>query len=320
MNKAEREEALALATELLAEIELTTTDLAHSLMKASRLARISGDQATLDWLGWELSSFPQGSPSLQIRQATSRCFADPKLDIYYGAAQLASQLATYEREIQALQLPAVSGDYASITIGRVQNQIAGIRNQSVRIQGVLATVLGRLHTYVTTTYYSLRVSTAEDAMFERAKSEIDSLLVDFGDGFLRKLDSAYSNLQVGDAESISGAMNSVRRLIDAFADAVFPASRETRKTENGETIDLGQSRVLNRLKAFIDDNARSDSRAKRLKRSVQDIYDRVSTGVHSDVSASEAEGLFLATYVLLGDCLRLPGRTEENTALEVELD
>jgi len=109
-------------------------------------------------------------------------------------------------------------------------------------------------------------------------------------------------------------MNSVRRLIDGFADQVFPATDDTRPNPQGGKIKLGQQHRLNRLKAFIDDNARSDSRATRLKRSVSDIYERVSTGIHNEVTASEAEYLFLSTYVLLGEVLALPGRTAEVTA------
>jgi hypothetical protein len=109
-------------------------------------------------------------------------------------------------------------------------------------------------------------------------------------------------------------MNSVRRLIDGFADHVFPATDETRPNPQGGEIKLGQQQRLNRLKAFIDDNAQGDSRATQLKRSLGDIYDRVSTGVHNDVTSSEAEYLFLNAYVLLGEVIALPGRTAEASA------
>jgi hypothetical protein len=35
------------------------------------------------------------------------------------------------------------------------------------------------------------------------------------------------------------------------------------------------------------------------------LYDRVSTGVHSDVDAQEAINLFFNTYLLLGEILTL---------------
>jgi hypothetical protein len=175
-------------------------------------------------------------------------------------------------------------------------------------------VNARLYEFAASTYYSLKLSTRQDTMFEQAKISIDQLLVPLGETALRQIDSAYANLKAGDTESISSAMNSVRRLIDGFADQAFPATTDTRKDGQGKTIKLGQPQRLNRLKAFIDDIAQSSSRATRLKRSVSDIYERVSTGVHNDVTASEAEFLFLTTYVLLGEVLALPGRTSEATA------
>src|ERR1035437_8560729 len=105
-------------------------------------------------------------------------------------------------------------------------------------------------------------------MFEQSKISIDQLLVPLGETALRQIDSAYANLQAGDSESISGAMNSVRRLIDGFADQAFPATDKTRKDGQGNVIKLGKEHRLNRLKAFIDDNARSVTRATRLKRSL----------------------------------------------------
>ena len=35
------------------------------------------------------------------------------------------------------------------------------------------------------------------------------------------------------------------------------------------------------------------------------LFDRVSSGVHNDVSVSEARALFLNTYLLLGEILHL---------------
>jgi hypothetical protein len=64
--------------------------------------------------------------------------------------------------------------------------------------------------------------------------------------------------------------------------------------------------VLNRINAFIHTCGVRGGRADRLRRSLSDIYGRVSTGVHADVDGHEARYLFLTTYVLLGEILTFP--------------
>jgi hypothetical protein len=220
----------------------------------------------------------------------------------------------YENQLAAMAIPALSGELITLAVDSITRSQSIVTDRIRQCSGVIAAVGTRLYAFAASTYYSLRLSTRQDTMFERAKISIDQLLVPLGETALRQIDSAYANLQTGDAESISGAMNSVRRLIDGFADQAFPATEETRPNPNGGVIKLGQQFRLNRLKAFIDDIAQSGSRATRLKHGVSDIYDRVSTGVHNDVTATEAEYLFLNTYVLLGEVLALPGRTAEVTA------
>ncbi|MEV4753425.1 hypothetical protein AB0K21_44380 [Streptosporangium sp. NPDC049248] len=152
-----------------------------------------------------------------------------------------------------------------------------------------------LHTFVSKHFYLLRFSAHQGEMFNTAKADIDTILAEIPGEALRKIESAYTNISAGDPESIAGAMNSVRRLIDAVADALFPATTSTRTDGQGNTIKLGDQQRLNRLKAHIDDHVNSKSRGDRLKRAVSDIYARVSTGVHNDVAASEAMYLFLSS-------------------------
>ncbi|TQC47391.1 hypothetical protein EEB14_20780 [Rhodococcus sp. WS4] len=142
-------------------------------------------------------------------------------------------------------------------------------------------------------------------MFSHASAEIDALLSHLGPQQIEKIDWAYENLKAGDAESIAAAMNSVRRLIDEFADAVFPATDAVRTGADGKPINLGNQNRLNRVKAYIDDSSVSSTRKQRVKRSIGDLYGRVCAGLHKEVSSNEAEYLFLSAYVVLGEILTL---------------
>lgn len=143
-------------------------------------------------------------------------------------------------------------------------------------------------------------------MFSSARQDIDGLLMELGAEAIAKIDSAYERLSKNDTEAISQGLNSCRRLIDQSANALFPPTDQPRIVGN-ETRKLDESRVLNRLKAYIDDNTSSDSRRTRLKQAIDNLYGRTSSGVHADVTATEAQYLFLETYVLIGELISMRG-------------
>lgn len=299
MTPEERSHALGLAEELLGDIELDRLPLDKLLLKGARLARLSGDSEFVRWVSLELTAYGASDFNGKYWLRTFR--GDKENAMYAGAAQVSMAVATLEAEFRNLRIPDVSGEYASVALGNARQYMSGLRNLIIKHKRVITAVSGVLHDFVSKHFYLLSFSQHQGSMFDTAKGNIDAVLVELPGEALRKIDSAYSNIRVGDPESISGAMNSVRRLIDGTADALFPATDETRKDGQGNVIKLGDQQRLNRLKAYIDDHAESKSRADRLKRAVSDIYGRVSSGVHNDVAASEAEYLFLSTYVLLGE-------------------
>ena len=305
MNREEQTHALELAEQLLEDIEYSRIPVEQLVLKAARLARLVGDENVIQWLGCERDGYPMDEPANEWLYRTRRVHLDPAETVYAGAVQLGPLVKASQSELSSLTVPDLSGDMMFPTMNNVLNRIGTTKQFIAKVDAILATVSGQLHKFATEKYYALRFATRQDAMFDRATSEIDSLLGGLGETPIRRLDSAYANIRAGDEESLSGAMNSLRRLIDSFADSTFPATTTTRLNGQGGVISLGEAHKLNRVKAFIEDNAKSDGHATRLKRAVSDIYGRVSTGVHKDVSASEAEYLFLSTYVLLGEILAL---------------
>jgi hypothetical protein len=96
----------------------------------------------------------------------------------------------------------------------------------------------------------------------------------------------------------------VRRIIDSFADSIFPPRDET-IILGGNEVSLGPNRHLNRINAFVHNGTESKSRRVKIRQNLANLYERVSTGVHSDVTAEEAKALFLNTYLLLGEVLHI---------------
>ena len=80
----------------------------------------------------------------------------------------------------------------------------------------------------------------------------------------------------------------------------------------GETYEIGgnilsviMGKTLNRLNVYVHQNSDSVSRRKKIKQNLQNLYERVCAGVHSDIDAQEAKSLFFNTYLILGEIIML---------------
>lgn len=120
-----------------------------------------------------------------------------------------------------------------------------------------------------------------------------------------RLPQAFERLKAGDPEAVSHALTTSRRVIDSFADAVFPA-RTTPVLIGQQRTEAGEKQVRNRLRAYVHERVGQYSRYERLNKSLGSLYDRVSAGIHADVDVGEARALVLHTYLFLGELLSLP--------------
>jgi hypothetical protein len=173
-----------------------------------------------------------------------------------------------------------------------------------KLTNIRATVVALLHNFATQTYYEKAFSDVSESIFDSYRAGVDARIAEVAGGVLEKIDSAYRRLAEGDVEAISHALTTCRRIIKAFADAVFPPTNETRKIDT-KSVRLGPSEFKNRLNAYIDERTDSKSRKKRLRQTLENLHDRVSAGVHNDVTVDEARSLFLQTYLFLGEVLTL---------------
>ena len=130
---------------------------------------------------------------------------------------------------------------------------------------------------------------------------------------LEKIGAVYERLEAGNPEAVSHALTSCRRLIAAVADAVYPPSKDPIDVD-GKTVDVNRQQSLNRIETFVSTNTRSKSRRKRLRRTLENLYNRTSAGVHADVSVEEAKSIFLHTYVVLGEIVLLDQVTDGTIA------
>jgi cytochrome P450 len=114
-----------------------------------------------------------------------------------------------------------------------------------------------------------------------------------------------NRLSESDPESIRQALTTCRRIIEAFADSIYPPT-DSPIDIGGTVLKLDASKHQNRINAYVHNRVQSKSRKQKIRQNLGNLFDRVSSGVHDDVSAEEAQSLFLNTYLFLGEILHLP--------------
>ncbi len=301
------EHELELAKELLDDIELSRIPVDALILKASRLARLCGNEEFQKWLGYEMRGyFSDVDLSLRYMGLTGRWTNKEKKEGYWmPVAQVESLITAKKIELESMTTPNVSGtDYANLVMTNYLNTKSAISNLISKLTGIKSRVMGILHTFTSEIYYEKELDHLAESIFENYKKDVDTLISSLCGDVLQQIPSVVNRLAEGEEESVSQALTTVRRIIDSFADALFPPVDETYDI-GGNQLSLGASRHLNRLNVYVHQRVESKSRKDKIRQNLSNLYARVSTGVHADVSIEEAQSLFLNCYLLLGEILHI---------------
>jgi len=294
-----------LARELLDDIELNRLGAEQLLLKATRLARWMGSTEIQDWLRLEMVGYNDGEVSLKYMSLTGRWTDEEKGEGYLGPlAELEATIQAQKAKLASMRTPDSSGDYGGIAIGNVTNAMNSTANYIARISGIRGRVLAQLHQFVSEVYYTLVFEGLSESIFEAYKRNVDVLIAESCGNVLRQIPAVMDRLAESDPEAISQALTTCRRIIEAFADSIFPPSEGTIKI-GGNTLSLGPDKHQNRINAYVHEHTDSETRKKRLRQNLSNLFDRVSSGVHGDITPEEGRALFLNTYLLLGEILHI---------------
>lgn len=305
MATEQAEHALRLAAELLEDVELSRCSVSTAVLKATRLARLVEDDEAEAWLRMELHGYTNDRLGHEYMSLTGRWKNKDENNGYWiGISAIEAYIDAMETLLGSMRLPDVSGEYASIALRETRKEQSAAARAIGEFAAIRGSVLALIHRFASTRYYELLFSAKQAELFERARAQVDALLSPLSGETLSKIESIYRRLGECDREAVSHALLTCRRLIDAVADAIYAPTTET--IDLGEKpVQLTHKHVQNRLNVYVAEHTSSESRRKKLRRSLSDLYDRVSTGVHAEVSASEARFLFLHTYLYLGEVLSL---------------
>jgi hypothetical protein len=292
--------------ELLDDIELSRTSPENLILKASRLARWVGSEEIRYWLKLEMTGYNNSNAiSIKYMGLTGRWTDREKKLGYWGPlAQQEATIIAERAKLASMRTPDSSSEWAAAAIGNVTDVMTASANLISRLSGIRTRVLGLLHSFVSEIYYEKEFDSLSESIFERYKRDVDSLISENCGEVLEKIPSVMDRLVDGDQESISQALATCRRIIEAFADSIYPPTDQTVEI-GGNTLKLDASKHQNRINAFVHAKTQSQSRKQRLRQNLSNLFDRVSSGVHTEVTAEEARALFLNTYLFLGEVLHV---------------
>jgi hypothetical protein len=312
---------LELAKELVDDTELSRLAPEQLLLKAYRLARLSDNDDIRTWLHYELNGYPNNEEAkLYMDKVWRWTDKEKNTGWWVPFASINGSIAATQVQIQQLKVPDVHlslssanpsefvGGFGGVSAGiaepanSVLRRLNDLTSTVTTLNGIRSRILARIHVFATDVYYKLAFGAAAESIFQRNRTDIDELLRKVAPDVIEKMPAINDRLVAGDSEAISQAMNTCRRMIKAFADSVYPPGEST-VTVDGHEYEIGSEKVLNRIELFCIDKVKSKSRRERLVKTVRLVYDRTSTGVHTDILADEARSIFLLTYIILGEIL-----------------
>ncbi|VVJ25212.1 Uncharacterised protein [Amycolatopsis camponoti] len=322
MTLTRRDAALALAEEILSDIELSRLPPPQIVRKASRLARLSDDVDAIDWLSQEVSGF-------EIKD-------DRLTPSGIRAAKLSRREATFDKEEgrQTYWSSSLNELQASIDSGKIHLEAARDRDLSISSanpqqvvepppgnarermeitesirhgEEILGRIVGAVYLYVSSKEIELRFGAAVEDAFTTVRNEVDSRIAQLTPSAATKLSAAFENASSGNPEHWANAASACRRLLKAIADEL---------RQPGEPIDgrpMTDDRYINRLIDWIaNQNAVGNTLRDVVTADLQDFGKRIDAfddaghkGAHAEVSKYEASRFITGAYLLIGDILRL---------------
>lgn len=231
----------------------------------------------------------------------------------YSAGELDAHIEEVERVLATSAPP----------VGLAAEDLYDVNQRHLAIQGNVGPLLGdlkkvrvrirqRLHRFLVETEAAIAFGQTAANAFERVRRYVDGELSVIGPNVLDEFRAAYERADTGTPAALSQALLSCRRVIQAVADLLYPATGITVTGRDGKAREMTQPAYRNRLWQYISEHVQSETKralllnsADELGRRLDDIDGLANKGVHADVTSADADQCILQTYVLVGDLLRL---------------
>lgn len=318
-----------------------TVPLSTITRRCLRLAHLRGDWKSVTWLELEQHEFGGEKPQDNglaanllrelgrdpgdaermaiVEQFISRRTLDSKADAEDGGLVSGHSVELQERHLQLLDQAIAS--IASHVSGSQSDQfdrataLVNLEQSREATRVTLAKARNAMYMYLLRTERELIFVEFNDAFFARTKALVDRQLSLVSSDAVDRFNAAYSRLRDGDAESLSQAAASCRRVLHALADAVCPPRGNRPYDSQQIARDLTADKYRNRLMWFIYETCPKTTMRPLLDTDIKLMSDRLEAidslsgkGVHDVVSAQEAEALASHVYLMAAEILNLHER------------
>lgn len=318
MTPGVQQQCLALATEAMEAIQNGKDGcVSLAVRKLELCAQLLDNQKMTTWakfhLGGYITHFPE--VSADDNEAVGKVVEKVKeLEIPLSNDELIFRLGNSGGGFNSIE-------YIEKALVRLNREKLGNDGTLYRsnLQQVIVATSNAAYKHAAKLFKRLSFGEIPSRQFNSIRDRVDNLLLDLCPDAVEKFMAAYERLASSSAEDWSHALTATRRILKAVADSIYP-SRETAKNERK----LGPEQYINRLWAFLDENAAAGS-DKDLAKSHIDymgaflrrLNEKASKGVHSEVTYDEAVRGVLYTYLTLGDLLEFaPGGFSAASARE----
>jgi hypothetical protein len=322
-----------LAREVLADIEANRIPAEPLLRKSLRLAIAAGDKEAEEWLMAELTGYPdQLTPSLSTRAIGVRRLVKRRQEAgapnsaasQGGVTDAPKPVTVFIREalprIEDEIIPARDESARKAQQAKAHNErriglrppsqvdptgwhkfLLGQYGSLVELSAVSRSVRNELYRYVTELFHRFAFSEAAVSIFDRHYLAVETAIKRTAPDLLDRLPAFSARLAEGDESAIEQATAIGRRLLQDFADAIFPPQPDPVIDAEGIEHRVTKADYRNRLLAGLKARCDSSSRFDRLKRTIDALYERWSAGMKSRISREEAQSLFVLTLLTLGE-------------------
>ncbi len=203
-TESQSDHIVALARELLDDVELSRTSVESIVLKASRLARLLGDEELIRWLYFERFGYITGDPiSLKYVAMTERWIDSSKgIAFWRPAAQQEYALNCFDARLEVTKKFTPSGDFSMLQLNQQESKISKLSNEYVQIGRIVSSVKALVQDFVSQTLHERLFSGHAETIFERFKQEVDTLLAARAGDALSKIPSIFDRLAEGEQEAV----------------------------------------------------------------------------------------------------------------------
>ncbi|RUR57558.1 helix-hairpin-helix domain-containing protein [Vreelandella populi] len=333
----EKKVALQVVEEALKELETPKGSILSAIQKLQRASSIVGDEEKRLWCSIQLGDATYAGPLKDLtdflleHQEPSASEYQEGLSMHIKALVklgLVHEIHFTNEELN-IKLDNSGGGYANI--GFIEERYTDLVRQKKGNDGTyyknplnnhLNFVKKKAHELASNLYRQLKFSGTVRNCFDLLKDAVDDKLLDLNPVISEQLMLAFKSVSSSKEEEWSQALTTCRRLIEALADQIYPATNDM-----GNGRSLGKTQYVNRIWAFMDSSIESKSNKELAKTHVdflgswlEKINKLSNKGVHAELGQLEATKAVFHTYLMIADVLEyLEGKQESNDKPDINL-